>query len=357
MWLSQILLSVKKCLCMKKFLFRIFAFFIFIISIFILLAYLPPYYWGSPSFGGKIKYFEENKLDPDILFVGPSTVMRNIIPSQFDRLIDSDLNSFSLTADGSLPRHSKYIFENFIKKNRGKIKYVFFELESFDQFGEMRYHSTYSKYYTNIFWLFDGLKYIRNLETLDAITKRELYKKNIVSYFENFFKIGVRTDFLNSFKESSYKHFIAMNGKHKTGYMPLPKRKKQRKFLPNYLDKLLASKKKAYSGININSPYNSSLSNFYIKDIDYYLQQGIRIIYLLPPREYKLDTDSEMLQLFKSLPEGHKIDLANPFLFPEFYAIENRFDRGHLNDAGSVIYTKKLAEIFRREILLSKNLK
>jgi len=66
---------------MKKFLLRISLFGLFILGVFFCLKLLPPYYWGSPAFGGKVKYFESADLDPDILFVGPSTIMRHIMPS------------------------------------------------------------------------------------------------------------------------------------------------------------------------------------------------------------------------------------------------------------------------------------
>ena len=59
---------------------------------------------------------------------------------------------------------------------------------------------------------------------------------------------------------------------------------------------------------------------------------------------------ADMVALFYSLPETNRIDLANPFEHPEFYQLENRWDEGHLNDAGAKIYTQKLATAFSEQM-------
>ena len=53
-----------------------------------------------------------------------------------------------------------------------------------------------------------------------------------------------------------------------------------------------------------------------------------------------------LLPVFDAIDIRHRIDLANPFEFPEFYAIENHFDGGHLNDQGARLLTRKLAQKF-----------
>ena len=44
--------------------------------------------------------------------------------------------------------------------------------------------------------------------------------------------------------------------------------------------------------------------------------------------------------------QDHKIDLANPYEFPEFYVTENYFDFSHFNEKASIQFTMELAKKF-----------
>ena len=53
-----------------------------------------------------------------------------------------------------------------------------------------------------------------------------------------------------------------------------------------------------------------------------------------------------MVNSFYSLPEANRIDMANPFDYPELYLTENRWNEGHWNHEGATICTQKLSESF-----------
>ena len=48
------------------------------------------------------------------------------------------------------------------------------------------------------------------------------------------------------------------------------------------------------------------------------------------------------------IPKENKIDMANPFIYDEFYLLKYAFDRGHLNEQGAKIYSLELAKEFIR---------
>jgi hypothetical protein len=67
----------------------------------------------------------------------------------------------------------------------------------------------------------------------------------------------------------------------------------------------------------------------------------------LPPR-YKRKTYVELLPVFNQIDARHRIDLANPFTYPEFYSLDNTYDITHFNNKGAALFTEKMAEEFKR---------
>ena len=336
---------------MNKFIVKISLFIGFIGFVFFLLTKLPPYYWGAAGFSHKIRYLEENKIQPDIFFVGPSTVYRHIMPSLFDEILGNGFTSFSLSADGSYPRHDLHIFDNFIDDNRGNVKFVFFELKSFDKLGPTRYKTTYSKYFTDYSWLRSGEKYVKDNPLLDEESKKNLIERYRTSVLENYFKVGMRTDFLNSLNWNQPAVNEKFLGVEKDGFITTPgeisRNKTIKSKLPNILNNLKRNKTRAYTQRNTEG-YNYFYSQYLIDIINKYASMDIHVIYILPPYAYKLETEDQMLNLFETIPETNKIDMANPIDYPEFYELKYRFDQSHLNGKGAEIYTRKLINKFKR---------
>ena len=336
-----LLLRYLKNLNLKKYLLQL-AFFVAFVLIMLPLSrkLILPYYWGAEGFAYKIRHIEQNQLQPDIYFVGPSTVMRHIMPSVFDSDIGNRYSSFNLSQDGSYPQHDIHIFKNFIKKNRGQIKYAFFEMNSLDKFGKMRYHTTYSKYHTSLKSLLLGLQYVK-FAPIDNKLKKETQKKYLVSFIEKFFNVGMRKDIA---KYISNRGHIAkfMIGKKGDGFLPVPNNKKNNAMLGAQLSNTVANKKKAIQNQDTND-YNPALLKLYSDNIAYLKNKGIHAIYILPPKKPLFDSELQILNVFKRLPDEHKIDLSNPNKYPQFYAKESRFDFGHLNVEMAKEYTKYLA--------------
>jgi len=335
---------------MNKFLLRIILFFFLVLLFFLFLRTALPYYWGSPVFHQKIDYLEnEGNNIYDIYFVGASTVYRHIIPTIFDESIGGDLHSFNLSADGSFHQHDIYIFNNYIDKKED-IKYVFFELNSLDNLKGKRYQTTYSKYYLSVGNVFDAVNYFSD-SNYDEVKKKKIIKRYIMSYLENFFFLRERSDLIDFFKNYYQPQKWAL-GKKLDGYAPLPeKKKKDRSYLPGYLNRI--KRRKLEASRSEFKKYNKNLYNIITNNISNLKEKGIHAIYILPPNQFHIDSDSEMINLFRLLPNSHKIDLSNPMKFSEFYNAELRVDYGHFRPNGAELYTKKLAKEFKKILLIN----
>jgi len=68
-------------------------------------------------------------------------------------------------------------------------------------------------------------------------------------------------------------------------------------------------------------------------------EKNIQLIFLLPPR----NVSPHLIQIFQSIPHQHRIDLSSSITYPQFYAIQNSFDIGHLNEKGSELFTIEIA--------------
>ena len=107
-----------------------------------------------------------------------------------------------------------------------------------------------------------------------------------------------------------------------------------------------SNKTKAYTARNTTG-YNQFYRQYLLGIIDKYAAQNIHVIYILPPFAFRMETESQMLNLFETLPEVNRVDMSSPLEFPEFYELSNRFDQAHLNGKGAELYTRKLVEKFK----------
>ena len=73
--------------------------------------------------------------------------------------------------------------------------------------------------------------------------------------------------------------------------------------------------------------------------------RGIQMRFVVPPRRSSTAL-KQIMPIYERLNERIKIDLGDPRSHPEFYAMENSFDLGHLNSKGAEMLTHLLAEKF-----------
>ncbi|MFN3939610.1 MAG: hypothetical protein ACK4IY_03420, partial [Chitinophagales bacterium] len=81
--------------------------------------------------------------------------------------------------------------------------------------------------------------------------------------------------------------------------------------------------------------------------------RGITLIIMLSQRLG--DRYEYLLPLYNQLPEKNKISFADPNAYPMLNDRDNLFDLAHLNEQGSVIFTKIFADLFLEKIQSSKS--
>ncbi|MEZ4740774.1 MAG: hypothetical protein R2818_15780 [Flavobacteriales bacterium] len=74
--------------------------------------------------------------------------------------------------------------------------------------------------------------------------------------------------------------------------------------------------------------------------LDWCREHQIELVFILPPNTL----NAMEWNVFQGLPKDRVIDMGDPDNYPEFYQTNYRFDRGHLNEVGAALYTRKLAE-------------
>lgn len=307
-----------------------------------------PYYWGNVQLNTKLEYLKEKKIDPDNYFIGSSVTFRHVIPTIFDSLSYNDIGySFNLGCDGIFAPQTTFLLEHLMEEDTS-IKHLFIELNSYDYFGQ-NFRTTRSKYYFNSKYLADFYQYI-SASSISITNKLGISGMYLYTYFEKIGGLGMRNKFLTQLQEKNTFKGDVLMGEYKDGHFALKEKKrsqKEEKELKEELQKIENDFELTYRNIlSKKTGYNKVLK----KQLDTFFQKAkeknVNVIFILNPVEYVFDKPSEMVALFQALPEKNKIDLADPNKHQEFYLLENRWDRGHLNDKGAIIYSKKLAEAF-----------
>lgn len=71
-------------------------------------------------------------------------------------------------------------------------------------------------------------------------------------------------------------------------------------------------------------------------------------VFLIPPR---LAADLDLIATYEAGYIPHLIAFNDPSAYPELHAIERRFDIAHLDTEGAWLYTRHIADRFRRLVL------
>ena len=305
-----------------------------------------PWYWGNPQLATKMNYLIKQDLHPDTYFIGSSNIFRQIQPNIFDAQTQKPTNSFNLGNDGCFTEQNLYILDNTIKRSSNKIKYIFLELNGFDDLAPKRYRTTKSKYFTHLASSWARYKYLQ-ASNLPSMRKDELLKQYLISYLDNIFKIGMLKDIIRYY--TGQNNWQELLGKHKDGYLSLPgfqtKSRGGRDYIPIASRDLAYRLNWAYKQKH-NTVYNQHHLELLTNYITELKNRHIHLFILLTPKEFKLETHTELMTLFNKLPQRHKIDLANPSKYYAFFETQNRWDSGHLNDQGAKLFTQELAKSF-----------
>lgn len=313
------------------------------------------YSWGSERFHQKRLFVEKKSEDFNTLFIGSSKTGQNIIPSVFDEEVKNlsglEIKSFNFGSGSIVPPESYYLYENLIKDNKLKLKYVFFELSNISTVSKKVIHTTKGKYwYTPKYYFFSIISLLSSQHSI--MNKLAGLKNHTLCYAEQIFNIQFVHDLieykkLNSSKLPSYPFL---------GYTaPLQSENKERlagaiKLQNEFFEDTTILTKSAQISLRQNfdsdkvKRYNTEHYKKICKIIELSEKHGIKIFFVLHPvigKRYK-----QVLPVFKMIDAKYRIELSDAGKYPEFYIAKNSFDGKHLNNNGAKIFTKLLAQKF-----------
>jgi len=304
-----------------------------------------PYYWGNKQINTKMEYLVETKKDPNIYFLGSSLTYRHVMPTVFDSITNKGV-SFNLGGDGIFAPQTFHLIENLIKED-SSIDYIFLELNDIDKIGR-RFGNIRTKYYLNPRWLFVVAQFLihDDIAIEKKITTINTYFR---SYFQKLYWIQMRKNLLSHLAGTNTLHPVTL-GKQRDGFYPLLERlskKNENQYnFESHLERIRNQFIDAYTKDGNKSGSNLFLLEKLIYYKDLLKEKDIKLIFIINPSPFQISKPARMVNLFAQLPEGHKIDLANPKIHADLYLYKYRWDSGHLNEIGAKIYTERLSKSF-----------
>jgi len=344
---------------MKKFLTRLLLFIAVVIVINIILNITLPIA-GDERFDSRYQYLQQNIAKYNTLFFGSSRTLRHMIPARFDSLnkahgITTHAFNLGTPANKSLESYTQYerFLNDYAKTKSKHIKYAFLEIHPLD--AVVAKNVTTRKGY---YWV-DG----RNLKFVLSYFKSKIQSRRgwldmCDNYFFAFVLHTVGFNYLNLEKENPDTE-LNMGNNH-DGYISLEDEIKgsksedrihELKFIrekfeadTNSLHRRAAIATEAFSKRVKNQ---SAAPAVHLQRLQYLIkkseQLGIKLSFVVQPR---LSGYREVFALEDALPANSIIEIANPAIYPQLYALKNAYDVGHMKYSGAVIVTDILSEKF-----------
>lgn len=346
---------------LRTFIIRVTVFLLLLAYVAQLLGHLTPRFLHTATYGRMLEFFKERQSAFNVVFLGSSHILRNVIPLTFDRQSTHRVQSFNLSEQGMNGLEQLYLYKDLLRNGTVNGKYVVVELCPVDTVAfRLRQDTPRARYFVDTTTLVLALD-ITWAESHHSFSAKAYYSSLWgIRYLERLYGIGLLGQQLRFIANPAMKR-KGFCGKHNRGYCNLERmlrgkfasefRARRRYFLehlPNYQKKWLLTQKA------IASEEMKQLSLQYLQTLRHLVEdsekQGIRIVFYLPPpldpRTYK-----ELYPIFRRLDTRRRIDLADPRRYPEFYRVENLFDGGHLNNKGAVLLSMELARQFDRIVV------
>lgn len=305
---------------------------------------LPPCV-GNMVISRKIKFLEEqnyhlNNKDINTLFIGSSTIYRQLNPIIFDKNTTTPTHSFNLGADATQINEMEYIIKQLLKTEI-PVKRIIMATQH-DNIGilPMNLHTSRATYYQDLASLRFSLKYFSH--------SYYQIKNHCISFLEN--QLSVRHIPL-LLKEQKNVDLLEENISNFRGYFPFdykfpgatqhPKMCiKQDKISKSFKRKSRFRYTKAIiKKVRKNSTKRDSiLYEKYIQMKELVEAKNIEISFLFFPNS----------SLYYKFQLPNSIYLGDAYQFPEYYNPDNWYNNGHLNSIGADFFSKRLAKVYNK---------
>lgn len=335
---------------MKKFLLRLGLFLVGYLVMINCAKYIfpPSFSWGNEYFSQKREdYAKAGNINT--LFIGSSRIYRQVNPAIFDSIVNAShpaqpVHSFNFGSPATFAPETYLYCEELINRTNG-LQNVFLELNSIPELTDNIFSIRGSAWLDSRQALFVGgellhsndrpnrlseLRYLTAAYLQNMLTVRNLgYVRKKVG-----FASGPHGDGYYSLDSQFVQHYSAESFKEHTAFV------KDSTVVRNRAEKI-SHDLAAYTEEAQPDPHLQRLLALY----ELCKSKNIRLFFIVTPRML----DNRVLDMARRLPASSVLDYSDPARYPEFYAVANSFDHGHLNNKGATLFTAKLATVFLQQ--------
>ena len=330
----QINLHVSKLISVYSFVKKVVGFTLILYLVIFLINCTIPYYWSNSLLTQKIEYLKSNPELYNTVAIGSSKVYRHFIPKEFDEIANT--KSFNLGAPAMFMLEYYYLLDNLTEENTN-IKNILFLASPPVPIAKMNLHSIRSKYFMDWKRSFFSMKFFKN-------DWDQMYK-HALSFLENIFNIGEFSHIISYHfedKESLSKYLVEEKGffalDHEEHlYKDNGLKRRKANFVNVQGNRPLAGIDKRMPEVNWKLSYEEQTFLDELEQIQILCnKKGVNIQFIFLPNSY-IQQKSDFL---KTLYLGDGVE------FPEYFSPEYIYDKGHLNNKGAILFTKRLAKLY-----------
>jgi hypothetical protein len=354
----------------KKILRNIVFLFGILLVLSLLVKMVLPFYWGDSTQTVKFEYYKKNADKFNAVYLGGSLEYRHIDPSIIDSVMKKngfDFHSFNIAVDGHTLVEEMTDLDGLLKVYNPNLKYIFFSISSEPYFFPANLHTSKWVSWHNATSTYRAIKIIPTLD--DKLLTRTKYCYFYgMSWMENLFKIGMMPEVLN-FYFNKNKYDQGYLGKHEDGFYPydyeadhafmeykwedtlIRQSKHEYESDPAKRDSLTNDIRKSFESYTSTEKPNAAMVALCMDAYKKCAKRGIQVFFILPPRART--SYSLLLPVFNAMPEGTKLELADPAKYPKYYELEYGYNFHHLNYKGAKLQStdmaKQLAELMKTQ--------
>jgi hypothetical protein len=306
----------------------------------------------------KLAYMREHGDEYDAIFLGSSRTYRQVICEMFDEALTAaghPVKAFNLGVDGMRPPEDTYVLERALRDRKKPVRWVFVECSPLrlvvrdEDRGTLR--ASYWHDWKRTLTLFR--------RAFLADEKKRKFRDRMKEIFREWPDFQEHAEyFLETFAHLGRGYMLLENqllrggqppttmwelGKRRDGYRPSDQPEQMPAGLRAVYEKQLAVMKARPPRLDDGDP----ISQQELREKQRLIEKaGGRMILVMPPYAAK--------RYFYPKPDGGQtpmvLDLSSLEKYPALYAPEHRSDSGHLNRAGSEIYTREIVRLLLEHV-------
>ncbi|MCB0794324.1 MAG: hypothetical protein KDB88_06270 [Flavobacteriales bacterium] len=324
-----------------------------VIAIAILRASLP-YGWGNPYVVHKLEQLSERDIKPRQLIIGSSRAYRSVIPDLLDSLMGAPTGTtYNLAGPGISAGQCFYLADHVLADTAlsGGLRTLVFELQDHAPITGNLGTNVRETYWHGVrhWWMTCAAVIQSNRKWT---TKTILLRDHSLALLRASLGLGLYSGVRELFMPSRTRQELI--GARNDGFRDLEdesgssderevhsglRERHQEWFANTALRSKVMNNARSSRTDTLARPGSADVDRLHDL-IERCEARGIRFIAWLPP----LSNSAYAHALFRTVPVDHRVDLHDPYRFPELYTIEHAFDRGHLDRSGAELLTRYLAQ-------------